>query len=788
MKRSGPFQVALPVVVLTPVLVGIALAGGSGYRFWINGEPVVPQHYSLNGDPSVYAPGDVIYVGEKQFDYGGLFMTLGEERDCRFVTTSTHASEAEGHSAAAQRSPRDSRVFLELPDGRRKIVGLKVSWTVTHPDEQTPDKIQGAKKQPSFDQISYNPLDSLSPEEIHGLWGIAFVQWPKGIEQELARVDTDRVCLTVHESAGPTDKPGSLWGGPVFPPIPPKTRYLVVQKTSSPGLRDFSPLGQLRDLVFLKCRLLASHPLDADLIGQNTSLRWLDLSGCGIRNYPKLASLTELRCLDLSWCRDIENIDFVRDMHQLRTLLVGRTRVSSLSPLDGSDSIRDIYAGMTGVRVLPKGDLASLKTMNLVSTRVDAEAVEQFRQTHPACTVRYGWTDSLQKAVQGTTRLRIRSGGTCHRQIEQEKTLAEITTSQEIERFLKAIDIDESRSGGACMCCGNPTFEFYAGDRLLAMIGYHHGERLRWAEGEWTGDGELTVASRGLLISWLSQHGVEGPQREAEETQKRQDEEARRQRRYAELIPPELFRAAMQAEVKPSPSYDPGGEKHRKLVAEAFLPHEKDAQTSIELYLRVLGITANSGGWNHYYELQDTIAKNLLPRFKGSELAQATTSVMKDEEGMLGAARWFLGENGWRNLDEFDRERILPPLAQQALNHRYMSIRKTVMNALSEINTPWAAELLRGMLSQPTDPKWSPPKTKPRYGWKIDVPAGEPVYADECSDAVWAAFCLARMGSRESLPAIQKLAEESQERDKDLLNKALLLLRQNADKTPSPTP
>jgi len=195
---------------------------------------------------------------------------------------------------------------------------------------------------------------------------------------------------------------------------------------------------------------------------------------------------------------------------------VGRTRVTSLSPLDGSDSIRDIYAGTSAVRVLPKGDLRSLHSINLVSTQVDAQAVEQFRQVHPACMVQYGWTDSLRKAVQGTTRLRIRSGGTCHRRIEEEKTLAEVTDSQEIERFVKAIDIDESRSGGVCMCCGNPTFEFYAGGRLLAMIGYHHGERLRWAEGEWTGDGELTARSQDSLLSWLTQHGVDGPRQARE--------------------------------------------------------------------------------------------------------------------------------------------------------------------------------------------------------------------------------------------------------------------------------
>ena len=159
------------------VLTGRASGGDSGYRFSINGEPVTLQHYSLNGTPSVYAPGDVIYVGEKEFDYGGLFMTLGEERDCRFVTASGGTDVAGGQGAGGQRRTRDSRVFLELADGRRKIVGLKVSWTVIRRDEQTPDKSTGSKQGLSFERPSYNPLDSLSPEEIHGLWGIALVQW-----------------------------------------------------------------------------------------------------------------------------------------------------------------------------------------------------------------------------------------------------------------------------------------------------------------------------------------------------------------------------------------------------------------------------------------------------------------------------------------------------------------------------------------------------------------------------------------------------------------------------------
>lgn len=395
---------------------------------------------------------------------------------------------------------------------------------------------------------------------------------------------------------------------------------------------------------------------------------------------------------------------------------------------------------------------------------------------------RRGWTGSLQKAIQRTTRLRVRSGGTCHRRIEQETTLAEITDAAEINRFLKGIEIDEDHSGRVCMCCGNPTFEFYAGDRLLAMVGYHHGERLRWAGGKWKGDGQLITASREFLLTWLSQYGVDGPRREVQERQNQLDERMRREQRFAELISPELRRAAGEAARKVPRNTDRREEKLAQAIADAFMEHAGDGQTSIELYLRVLGVTGVAGDWT-YYDRQYPLARYALPRFKGPELAQAALAVMKDEEGTVGAARWFLGEGGWRNLEESDRERILPPLAHAALPYRYADSRKIAMTALGEVNSVWAAQLLRDTLSRSIDPNWTRPKTKPRYGRKIDLPGGEPVYAEECSDAVWAAFCLAQMGHNESLPAIQTLADEAQEPDKDLLNKALQLLRKNIDGT-----
>ncbi|MGE5296769.1 MAG: hypothetical protein ACM3VT_18265, partial [Solirubrobacterales bacterium] len=664
---------------LVPMLLLLSLAaidrvhaGEPGYTFSINGTPVQPVHYSLNGDDSPMSPGDVIYIGDKQFNYGGLFMTLGEEKDCRFVTMPAETGNAEDRNAGNPASPKDGRVFLQLADGRQKVVGIVVTQAAIRraidPNGSTTDK----KPLPTFDRVPVNPLDAMSPEEIRGLWGIHLNDWPEGIEQKLSHADDSRVCVYVSDSAG-IGRQSSFFGGPVFPPVPTNIRYLIVRGTNSPGLRDFSHFGQFRNLSFLIFRSMGREAaLDIDLISQNTSLQYLDVSGGYIMNPTKLASLTNLRFLNVAGRQNIGDIEFVKDMRQLRTLILTGTPVRSLSPLDDSYSIREIQASMTGVQDLPQGDLPSLRTVNLMSARVNAETVAQFCKAHAACQVAFGWADSLLNAVRETTKVRIRSGGTCHRRPNEEQMLVEVTEQGEINRFLDGIDIDEARSNFYCGCCGNPTLEFYAGDRLLAMVGYHHGQSLRWAGGEWPTDALLTQSSQAFVVSWLSQHGVQGPRREVEERQKQRDEGARRKQRYAALIPEQTLASLAQVWKSPELRNDNArGDIREKLFAEAFIKHEENAQTSIELYLRLLGVTGDYS-WNYYHEYQQTITKHLLPRFAGSELAQGVTSVMKDDEGMLGAARWLLLENGWRNLDESNRERILPSLTERALQHRAM--------------------------------------------------------------------------------------------------------------------
>lgn len=754
-------------------------ADDSAYTFSLNGSPINPQRFSLSGGTSSIAPGSVICVDTGWFGYGDLFMTLGAERECRFVTTPAQTGGVTSDASGSGTPENGMRLFLELPDGRRTVVGAVVTRIFHRRDvnanEAAQAKDETSKTRPSFDEILVNPLDTMSAEEIHELWGIYLDRWPDGIEKKLAYVNADRVCIAVSGYAGVGDKTRHL-GGRSFPPIPPNIRYLIVTESMSPGLSDFSRLSEFRNVVFLIFESMSREPLDAGLISQNISMQYLDISGCRIENYQKLASLTKLHYLNIAGCRNIGDIDFVKGMHQIRSLLMDRTKVSSLSPLDNSNSIREIHAGMTDVRALPEGELPSLQTVNVVSSRLDTQTVEQFRKAHPDVAVHHAWADSLRRAVQGTTRLRIRTGGTCHRQISEEKTLAEITEPTEIEKLLKGLDIDEAGSGGYCRCCGDPTLEFYAGDRLLAMVGYHHGERLRWAGGQWAGDAELTDRSLAFVISWLAQHGVEGPRQVREEQRKRQAEEERIENRYFELIPEQTLASVSEAQSSTGISWndDPRGEKRRKLVAEAFQKHEKDAVTSAELYMRILGVRADDP-WEVYYEYDSVAVHNLLPRFKGPELAQAVIRASKDDEGTKGAARWLLGANGWRNLIDSDRERIVSPLAKRSLEHRQPSARKKTMVALTQMKTEWATALLRPVLSRPPEPQPDPRRAGP--GWRIDFGDGTALSSGEYSDPAWAAFCLAKLGDLQSLPVIERLAKDSQGKDKELLSEALHVFR-----------
>lgn len=126
--------------------------------------------------------------------------------------------------------------------------------------------------------------------------------------------------------------------------------------------------------------------------------------------------------------------------------------------------------------------------------------------------------DHFGQVVAGADRLRVRSGGSCHRDVALETTLCELAGKERVSDFVRRLKVAEF--GGECKCCGDPTFEFYRGKKLLVMVSFHHGTHLRWRQG-WPGDAYLTDASRDWLLNWLAQRGVTEPKKEVESSRQR---------------------------------------------------------------------------------------------------------------------------------------------------------------------------------------------------------------------------------------------------------------------------
>lgn len=82
--------------------------------------------------------------------------------------------------------------------------------------------------------------------------------------------------------------------------------------------------------------------------------------------------------------------------------------------------------------------------------------------------------------------------------------MVEVSGRPEVARILKRIVVLENRGWMAsCKCCGDPTLEFFEGERLEMSIGVHHTKLLRWEDGAWLSDEDLTPESAAWLKAWL---------------------------------------------------------------------------------------------------------------------------------------------------------------------------------------------------------------------------------------------------------------------------------------------
>lgn len=110
--------------------------------------------------------------------------------------------------------------------------------------------------------------------------------------------------------------------------------------------------------------------------------------------------------------------------------------------------------------------------------------------------------------IKGADKVVVRSGGMCHRNAKREKVLFTLTDEQAIRELWDGIKLEGGQFGkiSMCMCCGNPTFEFYRGKKLLTSVSFHHSYNLRWAG--WSSDAHLSVESSKYFKELFQKQGL----------------------------------------------------------------------------------------------------------------------------------------------------------------------------------------------------------------------------------------------------------------------------------------
>lgn len=387
--------------------------------------------------------------------------------------------------------------------------------------------------------------------------------WNEQVAAAVAELDLERCRILLDREA--LQQPGANWAADLaVPPLPAGTRHLAVRcRTWVEGQKlDLAALTALQDLSTLELDFPHQAVGDWSPLSGLRSLRTLIVSG-GPTDLSLLAGMKELRVLEVLGCRATD-LTPLAGLPALERVVLWAVPARSLAPLSALPALASLGAPLSWVEELPAEGFAALRELDLMGTLVEEELATRFRAAHPECRVRCSWNALFAAETRGVDRVRVRSGGTCHRQLEAERTLLELT-GDEVAAFLAAVEVvekpapeqlqrlrqetlgrhdadgdgklsaeelpaevaarlgieradglDEARllqvarrlagRGTHCQCCGDPSFELYRKGERVATLGFHHAESLRWP-GVWPSDRTLTPASRDALSKLVSRAG-----------------------------------------------------------------------------------------------------------------------------------------------------------------------------------------------------------------------------------------------------------------------------------------
>ncbi len=694
-------------------LATVAVAGEAGVpMFFLNGQTLRPAVISLSGTPEKPQAGDIVLIE-------GVLITLDGRGEFRFRTDSR----------------RRGIILQENAKGEAEPVALTVAFT----DKDT------------IDTITRHPAMTMSGTEFRRLRGLRMDAWWPRCEEIFKKIDPAICCLTIAEGAAAN--PDRM------PTLPMALRYLNIDRGDKRTFRKFGELRKLRELRYLAIGSGFDTAFDIEIISGARDLRYLDLRGEKLANPEALGKLTELRVLRLADCSGVADLSFATNLTKLAVLDIRRTAIEDLSPLSNLPALSALDASCSAAKKLSVAGFPALKLLRLISTPMAAESAADFAAAHPDCLVAWRWRDALTQTVREADRLVVRSGGLRLFDPAQAKTLFEIKDAASIAAAVARIEIVEEESQHRSADDGEPTLEFYCGQRLLAAVEVHGGESLRWIG--WPYDGRLTAASADAFTSWLAENGVRTPAEALAQARRKTAATEQRWAAYFAILPEELKDRLAKA----------GDRKETIAAFERAIP---SAAKRAFLYLQLYGIDSSS--WNLRACLDQMLEEILLPSVHGEPLAKALADINGDQRALNGASRWFLGKQMWGAVSEEALQQALPVLAKHGLSHpRPMCRRLTIMALTNFTRHTEVKNLLRDVLSQKREIRELPAAETVEPEGEI-ISQVEDNSLQKCSDRALAAYMLAISGDEESFAAIRDLASKAEGADKDVLAQALTLL------------
>ena len=613
-------------------LVGLCSAWGEGYEFRYEGKPIEPGIDVVFGEPGEPAEGDVAWVR-------GFRIVLGKP--------GIHEFRQEGEGLLVGKLPGD-------PEERPIAVRVDTSYEGDEPQ-------------------LVDPLATMPAEQKRLLRGVMLEELPKDVSASLDGIDWSHAVLVVSQEFAESD-------GETLRALPDGVRYFELNLSRTPSIENVAALTAAKDLVWLE--LDSGFELDLRSLAGLRELRSLGLRWASVKGTDSLASLAQLRELDLYNVDAIDDLGFASSLTELRKVGIAKTPVTDLQPLAGLSKLREIDADFTQIETLPDApEWGALRRLSMLSTPVEAEDVEVLKSIAPDAQILVSWHEALMRHIDGSDRLRVRSGGTCHRDPSTEETLFEITGEDEIRELFEKLEIDDSDSGFHCMCCGEPSLELYRGDVLVATLGFHHGRSLRWSEG-WPGDALLTEEAGDTICKFLAEHGVSEPLQELEEKKAREGAARRLWKAYLELASEAFFEALSADDAE---------------TAEVIEKEWPDADERAARLFALYGVRV-TGAWRLSAGYDSLLQEGLLGELEARAVLDLVAREDLPAEVMQGLTRWFLFDRESEEVRGKLDDEAIRKLGEWGLRHPLADNREEALYGLASMKHPEATRLLTEFL------------------------------------------------------------------------------------------